>query len=145
VIWKKRWWPEGEIPREDMDEFISDLEFSYYGEDQDKDPEHGLGIKLSGGEVTIVQWDMTEPPDDEAYLEDWKENPVLKIGASVDLRDVMDPKAKHRQSYSGDIGVSLEDLIKMGRHDIWEAVKDAAIAYLAYHGGSEEWVSEVGE
>lgn len=143
--WKKRWWPEGEISRDDLDDFISSLAFSYYGEDQDKDPEHGLGIKLENGEVTIAQWDLTEPPDDEAYMEDWEENPVLKVVTSIDLKHLMDPSAKHRSAYAGDAGTDLEDLLGMSKEKIWEAVKDAAVGYLSYWGGSEEWVSEIGE
>lgn len=146
TIWKKRWWPEGEPSRDDLDDFISDLAFSYYGESADKDPESGLGIRLESGTVYITQWDLTEPPDDEAYMEDWEENPVLKVSAAIDLEPLLDPKAKHRGSYSRDEpSVTVRDLIRMSREEIWETIQGAAIAYLAYYGGDEEWVSEIGE
>lgn len=129
-----------------MRDFVNHLAFSYYGEDQDENPEHGLGVRVERGLVHITQWDMTEPPDDEAYKEDWEDNPVLKVSSTLDLEALMDPKAVHRGSYSGDEpAVGMVELMKMSRDEIWQAIQSAAIAHMGYYGGHEEWVSEIGE
>ena len=64
----------------------------------------------------------------------------------MELDELFDPKGKHRGSYSGDHkSVSLVELADMDDKDREEAIVAAAIAYLAYHGGTEEFVDEIGD
>jgi hypothetical protein len=65
----------------------------------------------------------------------------------VELDELFDPKGKHRGSYSGDDNsISLLELSQMDNDEDQEkAIVAAAIAWLAYHGGDEEFVDEIGD
>ena len=66
--------------------------------------------------------------------------------AEVELEDLFDPSGKHRGSYGGDNrDVSLVELAQMDDRDQEKAIVAAAIAYLSYHGGTEEFVDEIGD
>jgi len=80
---------------------------------------------------------VNEQPDGEK---------ISKQYAEVELDELFDTKGKHRGSYSGDKrDVGLVDLAQMDDKDQEKAIVAAAIAYLAYHGGEEEFVDEIGE
>ena len=64
----------------------------------------------------------------------------------MELDELFDPKGKHRGSYSGDLeNVSLVELADMDDEAREKAVVAAAIAFIEYHGGEEEFVDNVGD
>ena len=148
VTWRKRWSPDDpeRSAREKLRDFLNEISFTHraFGPSR-RNPEHGIEVEASGGSVNITQWDLTEPPDDEDYKKDWEERPVLKMTTSLDLTALLDPAGKHRGSYSRDEELDVREFPFMGKRKVKEAVINAALSYLAYYGGSEEWVSEVGE
>ena len=123
---------------------LGDLEIDYekYGPDENE-PESGLKVTTRGFTVEITEWTDIEAANGEEQPEGEK---IVKQTAEVELDDLFNPKGKHRGSYSGDDrNVSLVELADMDDEDREEAIVAAAIAYLAYHGGDEEFVDEIGD
>ena len=128
-----------------QDVLLGDFEVDYekYGPDE-KEPTSGLKVAVSNGNVEIVEW--TDIVD--ATGEDQPEGEeVTRQSADVALSELLDPKGKHRGTYSGDNKtVSIVELAKMDSdEEREEAVVAAAIAYLGYYGGTEEFVDQIGD
>lgn len=123
------------------------LEFEYDKTGPDaKNPESGLRVASNGyGEIEITEWTLTEAPDDEAAHEDWEAEPVLRLDAYVSADALLSVKEPHRGSYSGDAGQSYADVLQLDAEAQEAAVVAAAISWLAYHGGDESMVAEVGD
>jgi len=149
TTWKKRWWPGGPPPevREDhLREFLEGISFTHsaFGPNK-RNPEHGIEVDVSSGVASIVQWDLTEPPDDEDYRGSWEEYPVLKTSTVAELRKLLDPEGKHRGSYVRDTGLEVSALPFVDPPKVKDAIINAALSYISYWGGTEEYVSEVGD
>jgi len=147
-------WSSGKIAgpeylADEDDEFVrevllSDLDIDYesYGPDE-KEPASGLKVTTRGFTVEITEWTDIEAANGEEQPEG---EAIVRQYAEVELDDLFDPKGKHRGSYSGDDrNVSLAKLAQMDDEDREEAIVAAAIAYLAYHGGEEEYVDAIGD
>lgn len=147
-------WSSGKIAgpeylADEDDEFVrevllSDLDIDYesYGPDE-KEPTSGLKVTTRGFTVEITEWTNIEAANGEEQPEG---EAIVRQYAEVELDDLFDPKGKHRGSYSGDDrNVSLAKLAQMDDEDREEAIVAAAIAYLAYHGGDEEYVDAIGD
>ena len=123
---------------------LGDLDINYesYGPDKDE-PENGLMVVTRGFTVEITEWTDIEAANGEKQPEGEE---IVRQYAEVELDDLFDPKGKHRGAYSGDDrSVSLVELAEMDDEDRQEAIVAAAIAYLAYHGGDEEYVDAIGD
>jgi len=123
---------------------LADLEVDYekYGPDE-KDPTGGLKVATRGSTVEVTEWTDVEAANGEEQPEGEK---IVKQYAEVELDELFDPNGKHRGAYSGDDrSTTLVDLAKMEPEDQEGAIVSAAIAYLAYFGGEEEFVDEIGD
>jgi hypothetical protein len=119
-----------------------DVDYEKYGPDE-KEPTSGLKVHVRGSTVEITEWTDIEAANGEEQPEGEK---IVKQYAEVELDELFDPKGKHRGAYSGDAGgESLVDLAKMDPEDQEDAIVSAAISYLAYFGGEEEFVDEIGD
>jgi len=119
-----------------------DIDHESYGPDKDE-PESGLKVVTRGHTVEITEWTDIEAANGEEQPEGEK---ISKQYAEVELDELFDPKGVHRGSYSGDDrDVSIVELASMDEEDREKAIVAAAIAYLAYHGGDEEFVNEIGD
>lgn len=106
-------------------------------------PATGLKVETRGQTVEITEWTDIEDANGEEQPEGEK---ISRQYAEVELEDLFDPNGKHRGSYGGDNrDVSLVELAQMDDKDQEKAIVAAAIAYLSYHGGSEEFVDEIGD
>ena len=122
---------------------LADLEVDYekYGPDEES-PTSGLKVATRGFTVEITEWTDIEAANGEEQPEGEK---VVRQYAEVELDELFDPKGKHRGAYSGDTRASLVELAKMDPEDQEDAIISAAISYLAYFGGEEEFVDEIGD
>jgi hypothetical protein len=148
-----KWWGEKvagpEYLADDDDEFIrevllGDLEIDYeqFGPDK-KNPTSGLKVDTRGQSVEITEWTDIEDATGEEQPDGEK---ISKQFTAVELNELFDPKGKHRGTYSGDDKtVGLLELGKMDDEDREKAIVAAAISYMAYHGGEEEFVDAVGD
>ena len=119
-----------------------DVDYEKYGPDENE-PENGLKVTTRGFTVEITEWTYIEAANGEEQPEGEK---IVRQSAEVELDDLFDTNGKHRGSYSGDKkNVSLVDLAKMDAEDQEKAIVAAAIAYLTYHGGEEEFVDQIGD
>lgn len=128
----------------DLDCFAGiDIDYEQYGPEEDE-PTSGLRVKAYGDdEVEITEWTDIEYATGEDQPEGEK---VLRRDVTVDLGTLLDPTAKHRGTYSGDDpGMTVEKLMSLSPEERQEAVVAAAISYLGYHGGTEEYVDAVGD
>jgi len=124
--------------------YPEEFEYDKTGPDE-KNPKSGLSVALSMYDVEITEWTLTEPPDDEDAREDWEAEPVLRLDATVDVRKLLDPDAKHRGAYSGDAGLNYAQVLQLAPEDQEQPIVAAAISWLAYYGGDESMVTAVGE
>ena len=121
-----------------------DIDYEKYGPDE-KNPESGLAVRVRGaGTVEITEWTDIVAANGEEQPEGEE---IVRQYAEVDLAELLDPKGKHRGTYSGDDrNVSIVELAKMeSDEEREEAIVAAAIAYLGYHGGTEEFVDQIGD
>ena len=104
----------------------------------------GLKVETRGQTVEITEWTDIEDATGDEQPEGEK---ISRQSAEVELDELFDPKGKHRGSYSGDDkNVGLVELAQMDSNkDQEKAIVAAAIAYLAYYGGTEEFVDEIGD
>lgn len=122
-------------------------DFTYYGEGPGKegDPDNtsALSVDLERGVVTARQWDLRDFRDEDPDSEpEWGMQEVR-----IDLDDLMrsgTKSTKFRQTYSGDLGWSLEDLRAMSAKDRKEAIIAVAISRLAYGPNDESIVEGIG-
>lgn len=150
---KVKWWggkvagseyladENGEFLREVL---LADLDIDYekYGPDE-KNPTGGLKVTTRGFTVEITEWTDIEAANGEEQPEGEK---ISRQYAEVELDDLFDPDGKHRGAYSGDkISVSLVELAEKDDDAREKAIVAAAIAYLTYHGGEEEFVDQIGD
>jgi hypothetical protein len=106
-------------------------------------PATGLKVETRGQTVEITEWTDIEDANGEEQPEGEK---ISRQYAEVELEDLFDPNGKHRGSYGGDNrDVSLVELAQMDDKDREDAIVAAAIAYLGYFGGTEEFVDEIGD
>ena len=123
---------------------LSDLDVDYesYGPNEKK-PTSGLKVVTRGQTVEITEWTDIEDATGDEQPEGEK---ISRQYAEVELDELFDPNGKHRGSYSGDNkNVSLVELAEMDDGDREKAIVAAAIAYLAYYGGEEEYVDQIGD
>ena len=119
-----------------------DVDYESYGPNE-KSPTSGLKVVTRGQTVEITEWTDIEDATGEDQPEGEK---ISRQYAEVELDELFDPRGKHRGSYSGDNkNVSLIDLAQMNDKEQEKAIVAAAIAYVAYHGGTEDFVDEIGE
>jgi hypothetical protein len=119
-----------------------DVDYESFGPDEDE-PTSGLKVVASNFSVEITEWTDIEAANGEEHPEGEQ---IVKQSATVDLDDLFDPRGKHRGSYSGDDrNVSIMQLAQMDDEDREKAIVAAAIAYLGYHGGDEEYVDAIGD
>jgi hypothetical protein len=104
----------------------------------------GLKVETRGQTVEITEWTDIEDATGDEQPEGEK---ISRQSAEVELDELFDSKGKHRGSYSGDNkNVGLVELAQMDSDkDQEKAIVAAAIAYLAYYGGTEEFVDEIGD
>lgn len=103
----------------------------------------GLKVETRSQTVEITEWTDIEDATGDEQPEGEK---ISRQYAEVELDELFDPKGKHRGSYSGDDkNVSLIELAQIDSEDQEKAIVAAAIAYLAYYGGTEEFVDEIGD
>ena len=151
---KVKWWDGKtagpEYFEDEDDEFVRevlldnlDIDYEKYGPNENT-PTSGLKVQTRGQTVEITEWTDIEAANGEEQPEG--EN-ISRQYAEVELDELFDPKGKHRGSYSGDNKkITLLDLAQMDNDEDQEkAIVAAAIAYLAYHGGTEEFVDEIGD
>jgi hypothetical protein len=125
------------------DVLLADFSVDYekYGPDED-DPTSGLKVEGDMSGVEITEWTDVEDATDEEQPEGEK---VSKRSATVDLEELIGP-GKHVGAYSGfRSATSLRELADMDEDERERAVVDAAIAWLAYYGGDEEFVDQIGD
>jgi|HubBroStandDraft_2_1064218.scaffolds.fasta_scaffold16564_2 hypothetical protein len=123
---------------------LGDLEIDdeSFGPDKNE-PTNGLKIVTNGFTVEITEWTDIEAANGEEQPEGEK---IVKRTTEVELDDLFDPKGKHRGSYSDDDkDVSLVELAEMDKETRERAVVAAAIAYIGYYGGDEEYVDAIGD
>ena len=119
-----------------------DVDYESYGPDKDE-PESGLKVTTRGHTVEITEWTDIEAANGEEQPEGEK---ISKQYAEVELDELFDPKGQHRGVYSGDDrDVSIAELAEMDDETREKAIVAAAIAYIAYYGGEEEFVDEIGD
>jgi hypothetical protein len=119
-----------------------DVNYESYGPDED-DPTSSLKVLTRGHTVEITEWTDIEAATGDDQPEGEK---ISKQYAEVELDELFNPKGKHRGSYSGDHkNVTLVELADMDDAEREKAIVAAAIAFLAYHGGEEEFVDEIGD
>jgi hypothetical protein len=119
-----------------------DIDYESFGPNENT-PTSGLKVETRGQTVEITEWTDIEAANGEEQPDGEK---ISKQYAEVELDELFDPNGKHRGSYSRDRkDVGLVELAQMDDGDQEKAVVAAAIAYLAYHGGSEEFVDEIGD
>jgi hypothetical protein len=119
-----------------------DVDYESYGPDENE-PTSGLKVVVRGHTVEITEWTDVEDATGEEQPEGEK---ISRQYAEVELDNLFDPKGKHRGSYSGDNReVSLVELAQMDDDAREKAIVAAAIAYLAYYGGEEEFVDRIGD
>ena len=119
-----------------------DIDYESYGPEE-KDPTNGLKVLTRGHTVEITEWTDIEAATGDDQPEGQK---ISKQYAEVELDELFNPKGKHRGSYSGDDrGITLVELADMDDKEREEAIVAAAIAFLAYHGGQEEFVDQIGD
>jgi hypothetical protein len=118
-----------------------DIEHESFGPDKDS-PTSGLRVVTRGFTVEITEWTDIEAANGEEQPEGEK---IVRQYVEVELDELLDPKGKHRRAYSGDMGTSLEDLADMGDEEREDAIVSAAISYMAYYGGEEEFVDQIGD
>lgn len=107
-------------------------------------PASGLKVETRGQTVEITEWTDIEDATGDEQPEGEK---ISRQYAEVELDELFDTNGKHRGSYSGDNkNISLVDLAQMDNDEDQEkAIVAAAIAYLGYFGGTEEFVDEIGD
>jgi hypothetical protein len=119
-----------------------DIDHEAYGPNE-KEPTSGLKVVTNGHTVEVTEWTDIEGATGDEQPEGEK---ISKQYAEVELDELFDPKGKHRGAYSRDHkSVTLVELAGMDDKDREEAIVAAAIAYLAYYGGTEEFVDEIGD
>lgn len=119
-----------------------DIDHESFGPNEDE-PESGLRVVVRGTDVEITEWTDIEAANGQEQPEGER---VVRQDARVDLDELLDPKGPHRGTYSRDRrDVTLLDVAKMDPADQEEAIVAAAIAYIGYHGGDEEFVDAVGD
>lgn len=119
------------------------LNIDHRAEGPEKDePTNGLHVERNGGYIDITEWtDMYAATGEPEH-----EGDVLRQDARVDIYELLDPKGKHRGTYSGDRDApGLGEVLLMDDSEQEDAVVAASIAYLGYFGGEETHVSYVGE
>jgi len=144
---KVKWWG-GKIAGS---EYIADEDEAFVREvlldDLDVDyekllPASGLKVETRGQTVEITEWTDIEDANGEEQPEGEK---IVKQSATVDLEELIGP-GKHVGAYSGfRKAVTLAELAQMDPEDQEKTIVAAAIAYLAYHGGEEEFVDAIGD
>ena len=125
------------------DVLLTDLavDYEHYGPDEEN-PTSGLKVDGGMSGVEITEWTDIEDANGEEQPEGEK---VVKRSATVDLEELIGP-GKHVGAYSGfRKAVTLADLAQMDPEDQEKTIVAAAIAYLAYHGGEEEFVDAIGD
>lgn len=123
---------------------LGDLEIEHesFGPDEDE-PTSGLRVAIHGFTVEITEWTDIEAANGEEQPEGEK---ISRQYAEVELDDLLDPTGKHRGVYSGeDRGVTIESLAEMSDQDREVAIVNAAISYMSYFGGDEEFVDAIGD
>jgi len=119
-----------------------DIDHESYGPEEN-DPTNGLRVQYRHGDVEITEWTDVEAATGEEQEEGAK---VLRVETQATLDELFDPKGKHRETYSrDDRSVGLKELALMDEAAREEAVVAAAIAYIGYYGGTEEYVDAVGD
>jgi hypothetical protein len=150
---KVKWW-SGKIAgpeyiADEDEEFLRevvlgdlDIDYESYGPDE-KNPTSGLKVVTRGHTVEITEWTDIEDATGEEQPEGEK---ISKQYAEVELDELLDPKGKHRGAYSrDDRSITLPSLGPMDEEDREKAIVAAAIAYLAYFVGDEEFVDQIGD
>ncbi len=125
------------------DVLLTDLavDYEHYGPDEEN-PTSGLKVDGGMSGVEITEWTDIEDANGEEQPEGEK---VVKQSATVDLEELIGP-GKHVGAYSGfHKAVTLAELAQMDPEDQEKTIVAAAIAYLAYHGGEEEFVDAIGD
>lgn len=150
---KVKWWggkvAGSEYLADEDDAFLREvlladlnLDYEKYGPDEEE-PTSGLKVSTHGSIVEITEWTDIEAANGEEQPEGEK---IVKQSAEVELDELFDPKGKHRGAYSrDDRSVSLMDLAQMEPEDQEAAIVSAALSYIAYYGGEEEFVDEIGD
>ena len=119
-----------------------DIDYESYGPEE-KDPTNGLSVFTHGHTVEITEWTDIEAATGDDQPEGEK---ISKQYAEVELDELFNPKGKHRGSYSGDDrDITLVELADMDDAEREKAIVAAAISFLAYHGGEEEFVDQIGD
>ena len=119
-----------------------DIDYESYGPEE-KDPTNGLSVFTHGHTVEITEWTDIEAATGDDQPEGQK---ISKQYAEVELDELFNPKGKHRGSYSGDDrDITLVELADMDDKEREKAIVAAAIAFMAYHGGEEEFVDQIGD
>lgn len=119
-----------------------DVDYESYGPD-DENPTSGLKVQTRGFTVEITEWTDVEDATGDEQPEGEK---IVRQYAEVELDELFDPKGKHRGAYSGDDrSIGILELAKMDEDDREKAIVAAAIAYMAYYGGEEEFVDQIGD
>ena len=149
-----KWWGDKiagpEYLADEDEEFIReillgdlDMDYEHYGPDENE-PESGLKVVTRGSTVEITEWTDIEAANGEGQPEGEK---IVKTYAEVELDDLFNPNGKHRGTYGGDDkDVSIVELASMENdEDREKAIVSAAISYLGYHGGEEEYVDAIGD
>ena len=150
---KVKWWNKKIVPLPeylaDEDEafasevLLADLDIDHEGFGPEKDePTNGLKVTTRGSTVEITEWTDIEAANGEEQPEGEK---IVKQSATVDLEELIGP-GKHVGAYSGfRKAVTLAELAQMDPEDQEKTIVAAAIAYLAYFGGEEEFVDAIGD
>jgi hypothetical protein len=123
---------------------LGDLEIDHeaFGPDENE-LTNGLKVVTNGFTVEITEWTDIEAANGEEQPEGEK---IVKNSVEVELDELFDPKGKHRGTYSGDNqDVTLVELAAMDDEDREKAIVAAAIAYIGYYSGDEEYVDAIGD
>lgn len=135
------------MTHEDLLEQADEIDVSFFDTHPPdaEEPEGGLQVDVGNGDVRVTEWTLMPEPDDPDAFDDWEQRPYVSISASTSLEELLDPKAVHRGGYTGDEGWDLAEVVAMPKEQQQKAIIGAAISYLAYHGGDEEFVESVGD
>jgi hypothetical protein len=120
-----------------------DVDYEQYGPEENN-PTSGLKVHKRRNDIEITEWTDIEHATGEEQEEGAK---VVKQYTEVDIRELFDPNAKHRGVYSADDkNITIVDLAKMDDDEEREkAIVAAAISYMGYYGGEEEYVDAIGD
>ena len=142
--------PEMQGLTDEDEEKLNEIAFDFYGEgphdDGDERNESALKVSVKSGEVEFAEWSRMPLPEGEGVesTEEQKSNPFVSQSSSWSLKELFEGE-NMRGHYSGDEGWTLKELAMMPPEKQQEAITAVGLSAIAYWGGTESFVTKLGE